>query len=71
MAFLVGWANEHGQLPSDVLAQYKENPRNFKLLMAWHIFTAQKQEQQREEAEQKAKGGGKGSKRTVLGGGRH
>lgn len=54
MTFLVGWAFEHGQLPSEVLRQYQANPRDFRLLASYGAFRAQKEKQEYDREKKKA-----------------
>lgn len=54
MTFLVGWAYEHGQLPSEVLKQYNANPKDFRLLSAYGSYRAQKEKQEFDREKKKA-----------------
>lgn len=59
MTFVVGWAFEHGHYPSEVVAHFKENPRDKLLLESYAIYAAMRQaremEQQKKNAEKQAK----------------
>lgn len=59
--FLVSWAFEKGKMPDEVLAQYKKNPKNFKLLMAYSKFESDRHEEERQKQEQNS-----GNKGTTI-----
>lgn len=63
--FLVSWAFEKGQMPDKVLEEYKRNPKNFQLLMAYSKFEHDRHEKEQREQEQNS-GKKKGSV-TIMG----
>jgi hypothetical protein len=53
--FIVQWANEHGKMPSFVYQQYLKNPKDFRLLMSFRGYKAQREKEEMKEAENKTK----------------
>jgi len=53
LKFIVEWANEAHEMPSEVYQKYLGNPRDFKLLLAYRNYKIEKENKEIERSKAK------------------